>query len=306
MKRQSIQFILLPLLFILWANMACMEPKGEKQEEDHPFRIIDRSPSWSPDGRAIVYYHSQSIDSTGKWSPDTSGLYLIDPDGTNKRLLRIGFTHDPNWSPDSKWVVFEERGEIYKIKANGDSLFQLTFEGRNFYPDWSPDGTKITYDRSVSDQAGKSGIWLINSNGSERKWIFGGAFPTWHPDGKNIIAVIGVSPVGGWKKFIRYNINESVVQETLSVVVGNSNEYPKYSPNGNKILFISQPYGNRHQLWVMDSDGENQIQLTQDGGWTGDWAPSGESIVFTNALDGRLWIMNAYGAHWRQLTFKPE
>lgn len=68
---------------------------------------------------------------------------------------------------------------------------------------------------------------------------------------------------------------------------------------------VSQAEGSLPQLWVMDSNGGNPIQLTQDGGWAADWSPDGHFIVFTNPADGRLWIMDADGSNWRQLTFEP-
>ncbi len=71
------------------------------------------------------------------------------------------------------------------------------------------------------------------------------------------------------------------------------------------ILFVSQPKGSFPQLWKMNGDGDNKIQLTQNGGWTGNWSPDGGQIVFTNPDNGRLWLMNSDGSNWSQLTY-PE
>ncbi len=49
-------------------------------------------------------------------------------------------------SPDGEWIVFEEGAHIYRIKVNGDSLAQLTFQGRNFSPpgDLMGSGSRMT------------------------------------------------------------------------------------------------------------------------------------------------------------------
>ena len=50
----------------------------------------------------------------------------------------------------SGWIAFTQASapnwNIWKVKANGDSLTQLTFNGNSFRPLWSPDGTQIGYE----------------------------------------------------------------------------------------------------------------------------------------------------------------
>lgn len=54
----------------------------------------------------------------------------------------------PHWSIKN-WIVFGNGGQIYKCKSDGDSLIQLTFDGENHSPSWSPDGTNIIFWRYV-------------------------------------------------------------------------------------------------------------------------------------------------------------
>jgi len=296
--------MLLQLCLFLFS---CEENSVNNDERDPtPFRIIDKEPSWSPDGKTIVYYHMQKIDSSGQLTPDTSGLYLIDSDGANKRILLAGFTHSPDWSPDGKWIVFEQGAQIYKIKSDGDSLTQLTFEGLNFFPSWSHDGKHIAYDSDVDDT--KYDIWTMSPNGENKKNISqesdsldqgGWRRPNWNPDGNWIIHERYIS---GGEVGTEIFIMDTSGSNAEWLVHGSS---PKYSPDGQKVLYLCQPEGLYPQLWAIDIQSKNKTQLTQDGSWAGEWSPDGQSIVFTNTLDGRLWIMNADGANWRQLTFNP-
>jgi TolB protein len=82
--------------------------------------------------------------------------------------------------------------------------------------------------------------------------------------------------------------------------------YPRFSPDGTKITFTSQPEGDFPQIWVINSDGTNARQLTTTQGYTSDWSPDGEWIVYTDtrAVSGRLWIMRKDGTDKRQLTLK--
>jgi TolB protein len=264
------------------------------------FRVKDYEPAWSPDGKLIAYVH-------GDKEPGKSGIYLIEPGGKNNRLWYAGpLVGSPRWSPDGEWIVFHNNGNIYKRKLTGGSAVQLTNQGENFFPDWSPDGKWIVYDRVLADHSGPAGIWIMKNNGTEKQSIFGGAFPTWHPNGKSILAVIGVSPTSGWTIFVTYYPFQSISPDTLDVVKENANYYPRYSTDGTQITFTSQPDGDFPQIWVMNSDGTNARQLTTTQGYTSDWSPDGEWIVYTDtrAVSGRLWIMRKDGTDKRQLTFK--
>jgi dipeptidyl aminopeptidase/acylaminoacyl peptidase len=59
---------------------------------------------------------------------------------------------------------------------------------------------------------------------------------------------------------------------------------PEYSPDGERIVYQSNESGAFH-VWVMDADGGNQKQLTDESGFEDfqpSWSPDGERIVFSH------------------------
>ena len=86
--------------------------------------------------------------------------------------------------------------------------------------------------------------------------------------------------------------------------------YLKYSPDGQRMVFTSQPRNAQsdfayRQIWTMDLDDTYRKQLTKNGGWAADWSPDGEWIVYTETYNtGRLWVMRPDGSGKQQLTFE--
>ena len=124
--------------------------------------IYDDAPSWSPDGKKIIYSHALN--------PGWGELYVMNSDGTNS--VRLGpanvFVTHPDWSPDGTKIVFAEKltalsFEIVVANADGSNLTRLTANPASAEPSWSPDGQKIVFS---SQQAGDNEIYTMNSNGT--------------------------------------------------------------------------------------------------------------------------------------------
>jgi Tol biopolymer transport system component len=76
-----------------------------------------------------------------------------------------------------------------------------------------------------------------------------------------------------------------------------------------KIAFVSNRVGQPDdEIWVMNGDGSNEVQLTNNTFDDRDpsWSPDGKQIAFFSDRDGGadndLWVMNADGSNPRQLT----
>lgn len=82
--------------------------------------------------------------------------------------------------------------------------------------------------------------------------------------------------------------------------------YPRWLNDGKQILFQSNESGN-WQVCVMDADGKNVRQITNDTFNNNfiDWSPDNKKIAFVSDRTGNeeIFVMNADGSQQQQLTF---
>jgi len=289
----GILFIIISLVLI---KLSC------EKEDDEPgltwpwYRVTESAPAWSPCGEWIAFVRGK-------------GIFLISPDGKEiKRWCQGG--HYPAWSPCGQWIAFEQYAQIWIKKINGDSLTQLTFEGRNFFPAWSPDGNYIAYHQSVCGDI-QCGLWLINLEDTTcYPIILYGSHHDFHPEKKTILfrrRWVEDRQVLGDRIFSYNYITEESTFVTALQDPNHCNMSLRINFNGEKIVFTSKPSGPRRQIWTMNIDGTEKKQLTDTRvGQYCDWSPCGNYIVYTDARveNGRLWIMDADGSNKRQLTFE--
>lgn len=82
----------------------------------------------------------------------------------------------------------------------------------------------------------------------------------------------------------------------------------RWSPDGNRIAFVSNRNGNR-EIYVMGRDGSNQTRLTDDpeDDFDASWSRDGERLTFSRGGSaGGIFVMNADGSNRIRLTAKGE
>ena len=122
---------------------------------------------------------------------------------TGQRTLLYDGLIDSNaeWSRTG-WIAFLRGGEAWKIKANGDSLQQVTNTGRRLtaVESWSPDGRQLLCYRQLPDYT-QTGLAIYTAQGTFMRLLpdaatraYGGI--SWSPDGQRLAYAGGpLSPV---------------------------------------------------------------------------------------------------------------
>ncbi|MEW6570283.1 MAG: Tol-Pal system beta propeller repeat protein TolB [Nitrospirota bacterium] len=125
---------------------------------------IEVSPAVSPDSRYIAFVSDRG------GSPQ---VYTMRMDGSElKRMTFEGsYNTSPCWSPKGDKIVFAGRrgtNQIFISNPDGTDLTQLTTQGNNEDPSFSPDGRFITFS---SDRHGTKGIYIMRANGESQTRI---------------------------------------------------------------------------------------------------------------------------------------
>src|SRR5215216_425595 len=146
------------------ALLAGAAPTAAQQQ---PQVFLNINPSWSPDGRQLVFQSARLGNTT---------LYIINADGTGeRRLTRTGYGDDthPAWSPDGRTILFDSSRDgawhLYTIRPDGTGEQRLTQRDTSRtstfarHPSWSPDSRRIAFD---SDRDGDGEVYVMNADGT--------------------------------------------------------------------------------------------------------------------------------------------
>jgi Tol biopolymer transport system component len=103
------------------------------------------------------------------------------------------------------------------------------------------------------------------------------------------------------------NPNGTGRRQLTHVAGGHDAANPKWSPDGTKIVYQSNPAGE-YDLWVMNGNGTGQHRLLADPGWDDQvpsWSPDGSMVVFARCnsfLFCDVELVNADGTGMHRLV----
>ncbi len=220
-----------------------------------------------------------------------STLESVIVDSTDRRVRYTAPIHfeDPNWTPDSKALIFDQDGTLqHFVLDNGihpidstlprstSSTLIPTSPETNINGDHgiSPDGSLIAIGNQDPD--GQARIYVVSTAGGTPRRITPNGpayFHGWSPDGKTI------SFTG--QQGSNFNAYTIPVAGSPATLLAPNSDVAEFSPDGRWIYFQSDRTGHM-QIWRMHPDGSASEQLLVSD--TSDWfphiSPDGTMIAF--------------------------
>ncbi len=217
----------------------------------------------------------------------------------------------PHWSHDGSRILYQSNAggkwRLYVMNKDGSGRVALTEGAANDdFPDWSPDNSRIAF---VSDRSGNEEICVMNADGSDFQTLTRDPardiHPYWSQDGTKIL----FSSTRSGDKFQLYEMSATGGEARRLVKSDDDDTCARVSPNGDKILYLTNLAKGQDDVIVRDRDGGNPANITADAaadGWPV-WTPDGAHIVFSSARSGifRLFRMDSAGGNAQELT-TPE
>lgn len=283
-----------------------------------------RNPSWSPDGKTVVYYrfgvtNRAQYTRLHSWDPSreyrytdvfptlcrksgrlaitdldfpfgnpTASLSVMNIDGSARQKIfqrQDGASLVPTWSPDCQWIAFG---------------FGTFFGGRGFAP---------------------ANVFMVKADGSESKQVtqskVNAGFPAWHPDGKTIIYRVWGTAESPETRGLRAL---DLPSGKITVLTTEWDNFPFISPSGDRVVFTRRMPDFDFEIFTMKSDGSDVKRLTTTRGADAHatWSADGKEIWFESTRTGfkdeaalydtspqpyaQVFLMNRDGGNVRQMT----
>jgi dipeptidyl aminopeptidase/acylaminoacyl peptidase len=251
--------------------------------------------------------------------------------------FQIQAVHDPQLSPDSRWVAYavdtatlktdKNETRLWMVPAAGGEAIPLTSEGvSSSHPRWSPDGKFLVF---LSERnGGKKQIWLLNRQGGEAQQLTDTMQDVddfaWSPDGRRLVlALKDPTP----EELEAAKEKSTAAAHPSSSSDSNSEEKKSKSKKPwviDRLQFKVDEVGyldrRRTHLYIFDVAKKSLTQVT-----SGDyddsepaWSPDGKLLAFTSNrttpdpdanYNSDIWVVAAdntdMGAHLTQITTNP-
>ncbi|NTV84139.1 MAG: hypothetical protein HGA23_07555, partial [Bacteroidales bacterium] len=245
-------------------------------------------PSWSPDGKTIVYMYFDMIDGKA-----VCGSRKISADVGTAIQFTYFDTEHPQWSPDGRFIIFDaDTGRsIQMIAAEGGSPQKFLPDSIGIYngglPCWSPDGSHVAFKSGITFT-----LWVYNFQTGQAVEIFHqeGMNPLpgcWSRDGKYILTALmdrTTRTSTTWKI--------SADGKERQQIIGHHESFYRFlalSPDGTLLVYGAMT-GGKVGLWIMPAEGGKSLPLvvsSQHHNESPAWSPDGKRLAFASGRTGR-------------------
>ena len=224
------------------------------------------------------------------------------PDTIAQNASQPAFSHDGTRLAFLSW-----QGDINGLRVTdlgGRNGYNVTKFMEDGYPSWGPDGTQLALS-STRENDRKPRVYTTWADGLvDSVQLTLGEQPSWSSQGW--IAYHGCDETGGncgiWKMAPNGKGQAPVTNNE-------SDTTPAWSPDGNRIAFMSARDGN-WEIYTVNGDGSQPTRLTDNSADDGipTWSPDGNWIAFVSSRGGlwSLYLVPASGGEPQKLWDVPN
>jgi TolB protein len=230
-------------------------------------------------------------------------LLVGDIDGGAPRLVHEtadSALEAPNWSPDGRWLVFNQDGLLLRIPAEGGADEVPEVIGTGGITDANNDHVLSPDGGTVYLSAGDGHIHAVPFAGGPARRVTNehrpGPFRHFlhgvSPDGRTL-AYVGVEPYGGdeWGYRNIFTVPAAGGPDTRLTDGPAATDGPEFSPDGEWIWFNSEhgaELPGHAQLFRMRPDGSEQTRMTSDErvNWFPHLSPDGRHVLYISFPPG--------------------
>ncbi len=269
---------------------------------DEPASVVSRDPTFTADGRALVYSSSRS-GATNLWRVELSGGDPIQiTSGAGPDAWPTVASDGAIAYQNSRW-----RNSLFAYDVRADSQRTLlTHSPYLWAPAIAPDGKEVAFSRGDVD--GSWSVWITSFQGGPARRLTSGAEPTIYPR---------FSPDGRWVIYFSWSSAPGRIwrvprtggpPEALTPA-GQDASYGDVSPDGRWLAFARVEAGVSRiyisALAVGGAGGEGAARrVGSEPATLPRWSPDGQSLAFARdrQYQGGIFVLAADGSRERRLT----